>query len=548
MVHGIRSLDTAPWYGCGKSELDAGRALHYMTILQEAKPFLNIAEVTLQASLESTNSVERKVRVLHAIGANAADSSSPDVIAMATKCGRVTLPKTLCASLGSLSEGDAVDANKNVNADYYMSSILHCQSNYAVHPTSDQQTKRHAQLRANVVASRMQSAMQKALIAQANSAVDARQLSLGSSNDPSLQLDTRKVTGTVYLESDETSHLLCVHDCTYKGVLLSFSQSYERLFGAFHASLDETITVDSEGFISIRKNKSVTLTSSSTTQKSDVPWFLIDTLRLHDADTDELFAEAIEPTVGGILAMRALQSRGYVRHLSLGSNDATFTLRYLRHTASETGLTSPTDELVARSNKAAITRTGPFGSVLLAGCWNLINAEPEAVSLFSYMRHLGVTAGGPQNNVLPIELHNAGIFGAGLLWGASVYRYANADDDLIQRRNALSRLLDAEMEECGRVHADNKNAELYNLNPSRYHLAGAAITFASSSTGMPFNDGNKTPNTTSDVPLMPQVIRLVYGCGSEFELSETMLACACKPSEDIVRTVLRKSNVNYNII
>jgi D-threo-aldose 1-dehydrogenase len=125
------------------------------------------------------------------------------------------------------------------------------------------------------------------------------------------------------------------------------------------------------------------------------------TLRMHDAETDARVAEAIDG--GGVAALVQLRTAGKVRRVGLGMNSPPHILRLLR----------------------AFPR-GTFDNVLLAGCWNLIDRSGAEV--------LAVCA------ELGVEVHIAGVFGAGLLWGGDNYRYAAADDDTRARRDGIAAL------------------------------------------------------------------------------------------------------------
>lgn len=122
-------------------------------------------------------------------------------------------------------------------------------------------------------------------------------------------------------------------------------------------------------------------------------------LRLHDAETDERIEEAMHK--GGVdELMRQCQLLG--AKPSLGMNDPKYILRLLE------------------------SYPHKFASALMAGSWNLLDQSG-----------LGVLVVAEQQEV---EIHVAGIFGAGLLWGGSHFRYRPAQEPEIKRRDAWVKL------------------------------------------------------------------------------------------------------------
>ena len=259
---GIREMDTAPWYGCGKSEIDLGAAL-----------------------AERLNS-----------------KKEADAIHIFTKVGRIAVPREI----------------KGVED----SSGLLLKSELGSGLADAEFRRRHAF---------------------------------------ALQQDT------CYALADETKDLVCIHDCTFTGIMTSFQQSRARLLGA--------------------------------------PVFGI---RLHDADSEQLFAEA---TIGsaegrsGLDAMIELRRQGLVQQIGLGLNDAVVALKYIR---------------------LATSRQFKFDSIMIAGCWNLLNQSGFELLI--------------ECQACGIDVHLAGVFGAGFLHGQSKYLYAEAGSDLYVKREAWIKL------------------------------------------------------------------------------------------------------------
>jgi len=600
---GFAEVDTAPWYGCGKSEGDLGKSLTALTRYHHENNS-NADDAVCEGYLSVNSDAEIrfsngcgmggapppvKVRTLqiHTAGGNISSSSS-SVLRVGTKCGRVTLPKTIIPMLEGLATagGDsAVFPPSDVLAAAHLTfaavptvASQYCRGAWgeALSSSSSALTIAYRRARAGGVAHRMRASLRGAEAAKLEgetnnklsgvlgertttptcSSPDATNSASVPAVDGNGGVDADRVTGTVYLAAHETAHLVCVHDCTYRGVLLGFAQSYERIYGRLHEAIGERVVLDEVSCL-VRIEKKTK--SGDENASSSCPWFVMDTLRLHDADQPHLFEEAMgrangadaiiggsssgddvaDP--GGIAAMKYLQSRGYVLHLSLGMNDAAYMLKFLR----ECSLRVSASDAHHRT-----TRVSPFSNVMLAGCWNLIfRDEAHALPFFDCMRTLGVSrktlpqlvlgggevvpqilphlscgnggsaTEGTESDVLPIVLENAGIFGAGLLWGAAVYRYEVAKGALIAQRDALSKRID---EAVAKTTERTDSDATYAANPSRYNLAGAAITFAAE----------------DDEALKGIPTRLVLGCVSSHELNETMIAMAHKPSMAIVRAAM----------
>lgn len=151
--------------------------------------------------------------------------------------------------------------------------------------------------------------------------------------------------------------LRCVHDYTAEGAREAFRQSRERLGAA----------------VPVRE------------------------LRLHDADTEPRFAAATAPG-GALEALLALREEGAITGVSLGLNEPAWALRFLSRYP-----------------------RGTFQSVMLAGCWQLL--DQTGLPVLRACAQLGV------------DVHLAGVFGAGLLWGRPLYKYAPANPEVAARRD-----------------------------------------------------------------------------------------------------------------
>jgi len=107
-------------------------------------------------------------------------------------------------------------------------------------------------------------------------------------------------------------------------------------------------------------------------------------LRLHDAEGEERFAAAARG--GAVEAMLELRKGGQVAEIGLGMGSAEYALRYLRKYP-----------------------TGTFDSLMLAGCWNLI--DQDGLEVLEECQRLGV------------RVLNVGVFASGILWGGQHYKY-----------------------------------------------------------------------------------------------------------------------------
>lgn len=127
----------------------------------------------------------------------------------------------------------------------------------------------------------------------------------------------------------------------------------------------------------------------------------IRTARLHDCDTPERLHEFLEK--GGLQAFIDLRTSGKVQRLSIGMNTPSYILKVLE-----------------------AAPAGTFDDVMMAGCWNLIDQSGIEVV--------------EKCEALNIPIHNAGVFGAGLLWGGSHYRYEAARKDVLEKRDQWQEL------------------------------------------------------------------------------------------------------------
>ncbi len=113
-------------------------------------------------------------------------------------------------------------------------------------------------------------------------------------------------------------------------------------------------------------------------------------IRLHDAETDEKFNLAT--TLGSIEAMVGMKEQGMVNTVSLGMNDPKYIMKFL-------------DIYSYGSNK--------LDSIMMAGSWNLM--DQSGLDVLKRCEELDV------------DVHLAGIFGGGFLWGVDKLKYTDPD-------------------------------------------------------------------------------------------------------------------------
>ena len=121
-------------------------------------------------------------------------------------------------------------------------------------------------------------------------------------------------------------------------------------------------------------------------------------LRLHDAEVPSRFDKATAASGGGVDELVAMRSEGLIQDVGLGFNNPEYILAMLR------------------SRPA-----GTFDSVMMAGRWNLIDQSGLGVLLECQRQNIAV--------------HNAGIFGSGLLVGGSTLNYAPAPPEMLAKRD-----------------------------------------------------------------------------------------------------------------
>jgi len=117
-------------------------------------------------------------------------------------------------------------------------------------------------------------------------------------------------------------------------------------------------------------------------------------LRLHDAENPERWAEATDG--GGVEAMVALRAEGKIKEVSMGMNSSEYLLKYLRKYPA-----------------------GTFDSIMMAGCFNLI--DQDGVELLLECQKLGV------------KVTNVGIFASGALWGSTHYKYEGIPPAIVEK-------------------------------------------------------------------------------------------------------------------
>jgi len=150
-----------------------------------------------------------------------------------------------------------------------------------------------------------------------------------------------------------------VHDYTYQGVMESYRQSIERM----------GLTPATAG--------------------------VLDTLFLHDCETEERYAVATQDR-SGVEALIELKRQGKVKKIGLGMSISSFALRFLHK------------------------YKGFLDSVMLAGQWNLMDTTGQCV--LEECKSQGV------------EVINVGIFGGGLLFGqVAKYQYEDPSPEVMQR-------------------------------------------------------------------------------------------------------------------
>mmetsp|Transcript_31128 Transcript_31128/g.43144 ORF Transcript_31128/g.43144 Transcript_31128/m.43144 type:complete len:384 (-) Transcript_31128:370-1521(-) len=126
-------------------------------------------------------------------------------------------------------------------------------------------------------------------------------------------------------------------------------------------------------------------------------------LRVHDADEKWRLDQVMHPTSGGISELVKLRQEGKIKDVSLGMNDPGAILAVLREFP-----------------------PGTINSVMVAGCWNLLDQNGAELLLECQRRG--------------IQVHNAGIFASGLLVGGSTYKYGAAPPEIIRKTEEWGKL------------------------------------------------------------------------------------------------------------
>jgi len=114
----------------------------------------------------------------------------------------------------------------------------------------------------------------------------------------------------------------------------------------------------------------------------------IDCLRLHDAEDEDRYAEAIAPGAA-IDTMVDMKKKGEIGEVSLGMNSSEFLFRFVKKYPA-----------------------GTFDNIMMAGCWNLIDQDGYDLLVECQKKNIKVT--------------NVGIFASGLLVGSTNYKYDSA--------------------------------------------------------------------------------------------------------------------------
>merc|ERR1712232_1117715 len=124
-------------------------------------------------------------------------------------------------------------------------------------------------------------------------------------------------------------------------------------------------------------------------------------LRLHDAENPKRWAEATEQ--GGVEAMVQLRAEGRIQEVSLGMNSSEYLLRFVREYPE-----------------------GTFDSIMMAGCFNLI--DQDGLELLQECQARG------------IRVANVGIFASGALWGGAHYKYEGIPQEVAAKVEAWKAL------------------------------------------------------------------------------------------------------------
>ena len=130
-------------------------------------------------------------------------------------------------------------------------------------------------------------------------------------------------------------------------------------------------------------------------------------LRIHDAESPETLRQASSRKRSCVRKLRELREKGLIRDISIGMNDASYIL-----------------QMIGQCSK------GTFDSVMMAGCWNLLDPTMQGLEVLQLCEKLG------------IEVHLAGVFASGLLVGKDTYKYSKAPPEKIELTMKWSTLCD----------------------------------------------------------------------------------------------------------
>ena len=123
-------------------------------------------------------------------------------------------------------------------------------------------------------------------------------------------------------------------------------------------------------------------------------------IRLHDAETEELYQWAVRDDAVGSLVR--LKEQGKVQQISLGMNNPDFIMRYLQ------------------------MYPQTFDNIMIAGSWTLMDQSGYKVLLECQRQG--------------VKVHQAGIFGGGLLWGLKYFKYQTASQAVLDKVKAWEEL------------------------------------------------------------------------------------------------------------
>mmetsp|Transcript_15179 Transcript_15179/g.14577 ORF Transcript_15179/g.14577 Transcript_15179/m.14577 type:complete len:355 (-) Transcript_15179:175-1239(-) len=127
-------------------------------------------------------------------------------------------------------------------------------------------------------------------------------------------------------------------------------------------------------------------------------------LRLHDCESN-VHIDAVLSSNGGLGALVKMRGEGVIKDVSVGVNRADSALKIVK--------SAP---------------VGSLDSLMIAGCWNLLDHSAECMELLIECQTRGVL------------VNNAGVFASGLLAGGGTYKYAPASDVEINKTKLWNNL------------------------------------------------------------------------------------------------------------